>query len=431
MDKIVKFIDFEIKDVNDDDRSFTAIASTATRDRDGDILEQSGWKLGNFRKNPVVMFGHDYRSLPVAKAVKIGVEDGKLMFRPKFVDKDVYPFADTVYQMYKSGFMRAFSVGFVPIKSEELDNDDEKSAFRSGRRFTKQELLEISAVPVPSNPDAMASREMQDMMIKGLEKMKKQDKLILFDDNNNQVTGDTDEWDVNKELRNASIEDLKITCAWSDPNNKQVTGDTDEWDVNKELRNASIEDLKIMCAWSDPNNKNSKSGYKLPYCRQGNKNVSLKGLSACMAALLGARGGVSIPEGDKKDVYNKLINAYKCFPGTQLPRFRIHTESELKDWYDDIWHDELADLIDLEAKQNDELDYIKSGRVLSDKNKNIVKTAVSALEDAIESLKNVLSASEIPNPDEPKQVEYVDEKKVEELHKTIKSLKEELLKKEE
>ena len=80
---------------------------------------------------------------PVAKAVEIGLVDNKLMFRPKFATKDEYAWADTIFKLYKGGYLRAFSVGFVP---EEMD----------GNVFKKQELLEISAVTVPSNPNALA-----------------------------------------------------------------------------------------------------------------------------------------------------------------------------------------------------------------------------------------------------------------------------------
>lgn len=152
--KIWRTINFKITEINEDERSFMAVASDNSTDRHGESIEQEGWDLENFVKNPVVPWGHDYYNPPVAKAVEVGLKDGKLMFKPKFATieelstdasnpSDWAKFVDTIYQMYKGGYLRAFSVGFIP---KEMDGDV----------FKKQELLEISAVTVPSNPNALA-----------------------------------------------------------------------------------------------------------------------------------------------------------------------------------------------------------------------------------------------------------------------------------
>lgn len=153
-EKVFRTINFKIKDINEADRSFTAVASDDSTDRHGENIQQDGWDLGNFLKNPVVPWGHDYYNPPVAKATEIGIENGKLMFKPKFATieelssdpknpSDWAKFVDTIYQMYKGGYLRAFSVGFIP---KEMDGDT----------FIKQELLEVSAVTIPSNPNALA-----------------------------------------------------------------------------------------------------------------------------------------------------------------------------------------------------------------------------------------------------------------------------------
>jgi hypothetical protein len=143
MNKVWRTLNFQIKDIDEEARTFTAIASDDSTDRHGENIEQSGWDLENFIKNPVVPWSHDYYAPPVAKANEIGLKDGKLMFVPQFAKADEYPFADTIFKLYKGGYLRAFSVGFIPT---EMDGDT----------FKKQELLEISAVTVPSNPNALA-----------------------------------------------------------------------------------------------------------------------------------------------------------------------------------------------------------------------------------------------------------------------------------
>ena len=129
-------------------RAIRFVVSRNTVDRDNDTIDQKGWNLDSFRKNPVVPFAHDYRSLPVAKAVDTSIEDGALISTAVFPTRDIYPFGDTVYQMIREGFLNAVSVGFRP-KKHEVNKD------RGGFDFLEQELLEYSIVPVPSNPEAL------------------------------------------------------------------------------------------------------------------------------------------------------------------------------------------------------------------------------------------------------------------------------------
>ncbi len=123
---------------------FLAIASTAAVDRQGEIVEVSGWDLKDFKKNPVLQWAHDHSVLPVGKAEKIWIEgegkNAKLMFKPVF--QEVTEFGRAVKQLVQEGFLNAFSVGFIPLDGED-------------NRFTKQKLLEISVVNVPANPEAL------------------------------------------------------------------------------------------------------------------------------------------------------------------------------------------------------------------------------------------------------------------------------------
>ena len=153
METIYKILEnCEVKKVGE--RQYEFIASTADMDRDGEVIDVAGWDLKNFKKNPVIMFGHDYRSLPIGKATKIGVKDGKLMNVVEFPPEGTYEFADTVQRLVDAGYLKTESVGFIPKKWEDAEFEDEKSN-KPRRTYTKQELLEISIVPVPSNPNAL------------------------------------------------------------------------------------------------------------------------------------------------------------------------------------------------------------------------------------------------------------------------------------
>jgi len=141
--------DCEVKKL--EDRIYEFTASTSTQDRDGEVIDATGWDLKNFKKNPVVMYAHDYRTLPIGKAPRVWVsKDGELKNTVEFPPEGTYEFADIVERLVETGYLKTESVGFIPKKWE--DGDGEKAPRRT---YTKQELLEISIVPVPSNPDAL------------------------------------------------------------------------------------------------------------------------------------------------------------------------------------------------------------------------------------------------------------------------------------
>ncbi|MDQ0672945.1 HK97 family phage prohead protease [Pseudarthrobacter siccitolerans] len=140
-------IPFQIKSLNEDDRTIEFIGSTKAKDSYGDVIEQAGWELKRFLGNPVVPWGHNYSMPPVAKALEVGIKDGNLTFKAQFATKDEYEWADTIFKLYKGGYLRAFSVGFIPL---EYDGD-----WMTGYTFTKCELLEVSCVTVPANPEAL------------------------------------------------------------------------------------------------------------------------------------------------------------------------------------------------------------------------------------------------------------------------------------
>lgn len=146
-----KIIACEIKEINEEERSFLAVASTEDIDRDDDRIMADGWDIKNFMKNPVVPWSHRYGEPPVAQALEVYAKDGKLMFRPKFASYDEYPFADTIFKLYKGGYLRSFSVGFNPMRYEIV----EREKGRRGYDFIEQELWEVSACTVPCNPNAL------------------------------------------------------------------------------------------------------------------------------------------------------------------------------------------------------------------------------------------------------------------------------------
>jgi len=150
MEAIYKILEnCEVKKLGERQYEFTA--STADMDRDGEVIDVEGWDLKNFKKNPVIMYAHDYRTLPIGKAPRVWIHNGTLKNTVEFPPEGTYEFADIVERLVDTGYLKTESVGFIPRKWE--DGDGEKGSPR--RTYTKQELLEISIVPVPSNPNAL------------------------------------------------------------------------------------------------------------------------------------------------------------------------------------------------------------------------------------------------------------------------------------
>ena len=126
-------------------------SSDQTLDRYQEVIVASGWRLDNYRKNPVVQNAHQYGDIlfTIGRATITEIRGDRLYQRIEFAT-DINPMARIAYGLYKGKFLNAVSVGFMPVRWED---GTEKSGFN--RRFLEQELLEVSAVGIPANPNAL------------------------------------------------------------------------------------------------------------------------------------------------------------------------------------------------------------------------------------------------------------------------------------
>jgi len=134
------------------------IASSAKPDSYNDIIVQSGWKLERFKSNPVILWMHDRRELPVGKGVDVLIANDLLEIEVEWAPLE---FAQSVKTLYDGEFLNAVSVGFNPLKYSFMNN--------GGVLFEEQELLELSAVTIPANPDAMALRSADGGAVKAVD----------------------------------------------------------------------------------------------------------------------------------------------------------------------------------------------------------------------------------------------------------------------
>lgn len=139
---------FEVKSISEERRILSGVASTPTPDRVRDVVEP----LGMMQRGPINLFLYHNHDMPVGH-----VEFG----RPK---KTGIPFESSIPDVVEAGTVRervneawhsvkyrllqAVSIGFKPLE------DAVEVLSTGGWRFLKWEMLELSLVGVPANPDA-------------------------------------------------------------------------------------------------------------------------------------------------------------------------------------------------------------------------------------------------------------------------------------
>lgn len=153
--KKTKLFTHAVKSIDEEARKATFVISTDEKDRTGEVVEQS-WDLENYKKNPIVLFGHD-ASKPgyvLGKATEIvSDKDGNkniTLGTVQFAEEGTSEDADTVWKLVKQGILRTVSVGFIPHTFKKLADDDDTDV------LADNELLEFSIVPIPANPSAVA-----------------------------------------------------------------------------------------------------------------------------------------------------------------------------------------------------------------------------------------------------------------------------------
>jgi HK97 family phage prohead protease len=127
------------------------IVSNSGTDRHGESIQVEGIDLKQVKRNPVVLWTHDYLNLPIGKITKLWKSEGNLMARIQFAT-DIYEFAGTVYKMIQEGYLNAVSIGGI-VKAFGQD----KSGLPDYDVIAELEMIEVSVVPVGAHPDALVT----------------------------------------------------------------------------------------------------------------------------------------------------------------------------------------------------------------------------------------------------------------------------------
>lgn len=326
--------------------------TSAQEDRDGDIVVTKGMQItDNYLANPIVlpMHSHDF---PVGMTRRIKQFATSAWAEWEWLIDQDYTQASTFKRAWDAYVLNSTSIGFLPV---EFSADNEGIL---GWQFDKWELLEYSPVIIPSNREALRTDGVRDVvealagaievgpsplakgfLKSGLDEMKRPKqvtvKSVLQDPAfkiAEEATKAKDEF-IGERMA-ASVEAkgvISYAAAHSGGTPKADPGRA--WDAAAEVAKASVDDLKVMCAWVDSANADNKTAYKFPHHHQENKAVNKKACSAVIGALNGARGGTSIPDGDRKGVYNHVAKHLRDdfdVPADEVPGLKYFDIDEIR-----------------------------------------------------------------------------------------------------
>lgn len=131
-------------------------------DRDSEVLLPAGAQLQNWKKNGVWLWAHNREAWggilrpPIGKIVPKTIDQTETALDVDVIfDEENDEFAKMIAAKHRDGFLKATSVGFIPIT---ISKDTVKPR-QQGVTHEKFEVLEGSSVPVPANPAALQQNE--------------------------------------------------------------------------------------------------------------------------------------------------------------------------------------------------------------------------------------------------------------------------------
>jgi len=351
-----KTVQFKLKDFDDKTGQFTAIFSRFNViDSDGDVT-----KPGAFQKDAPVRigaWGHtSWHDKPVIGRGTIDSDDEKALVAGQFY-MDMESARETYFSVKGSRELQQWSYGFdiLPGGSESGEFEEQEVRFLQPREDGSYGVEVHEVAPVLLG----AGIETETVDIKGAKS------TVSYEASS--PAPDERSWDAT-----AAVNRLR---KWA---SSDGSGDKETITWSKYRRGFT---------WYDREDAESFGAYKLPHhdIIDGTFSVIWRGVAAAMGALLGARGGVDIPDSDRRSVYNHLKKHYAQFE-KDPPDFRSVGERSNLSYTDEgdillaevsAFVDRTKSLADLRAEDN---------RTLSEAHLNRLtqfQTQLSALEQQI------------------------------------------------
>jgi len=166
--KIFKSYKAETKSVDIENHIVEALISTASVDRDSEIINPDAFtkSIPTYMQHAVLLSSHNYYAgltSQIGAAISVTVDKDGVKARFKYFVGEGNDEADWAFNLASKG-MAAYSVGFMPKKWE----DKTPTADNLARRvYTEIELVEVSQVLIPSNRGALENYQNQ---AEGIEK---------------------------------------------------------------------------------------------------------------------------------------------------------------------------------------------------------------------------------------------------------------------
>ena len=217
----------EIKVEDDEEYTFDVIATTEDTDRDNEVIKVNGWDTSNWEKNPVILANHSYTIENIIwKGLKFYTSNWQK--RLKWVFSKSNPLWQLAKNLYEEWMLKTVSVWFIPLKRNEQDY----------KIIEKAELLEVSFVAVPANPNATSldGKLYNEALEKGLIKEIQEpvEEHIDDDENIEDLQSKTTEMEeVKKEL--AEIKEILKSISTKDIADDKVDEEEEEVKKKKEL----------------------------------------------------------------------------------------------------------------------------------------------------------------------------------------------------
>ncbi len=172
--KLIRTLHPELRVLDEKKGIIEYVASDETLDSYREVVRASGWRFTNFAKNAPFVDSHDYSSIDklVGKVTDFKVDKRKLVETVQWaVDVPGNLLAQRGFAMSAAGYLKAVSVGFWPTKAvnhwdqdqvgynqqlTELNLLDKPDEMKPRTIYTEQEQVELSAVIIGANPNALA-----------------------------------------------------------------------------------------------------------------------------------------------------------------------------------------------------------------------------------------------------------------------------------
>ena len=384
----VKLFPFEVKNVDPEGRTVEGFVNVPTTDRANEIVnpeaflrawegdwpdavmkpreDTRGFVFGPpapYKLNPIYTYNHDFWA-PIGTVLEVALQDGKPWYKAQVGAANLGSVdPDQLLQAIAEGTIRTSSFGYNELQVIEPTGPDQP------RIIEDFEQLDTAAVSVPCN--AYATVEMSKLL--GLPAYAK----------------------AATPFANLPTADEEETWSWNARAGTEILGDDEDWAKYKRAH-----------FWFDPEASETRAGYKLPFALMfdGTMKAVWRGCAAAMGALMGGRGGVDIPDGDRQGVYNHIARYYKKFE-KETPEFRgaplaeALAKGERPEFGDVTWKAE-ENVVVAEVGLDDDLRGIqtrvdgsarvlgflaKQGRILSAPNREAVEQTIAALRAVLEA----------------------------------------------